>query len=55
MKQQATPAVIVTAIIVAVLVLGFIGWRAFGSHSGAAADTETINTRIAGKKAHGAD
>ncbi len=49
MKQEVTPAMWVALIVIAVLILGFIGWRAFGSN-GASMDQATINSHIAAKK-----
>jgi hypothetical protein len=54
MKQQVKPAFVIAAILVAVIILAFIGWRSFGSHT-TSADTTTVNARIAAKKARGAD
>jgi hypothetical protein len=53
-RQTVTPAMLIAAIVVAVLILGLIGWRAFGS-SVPTKDTATLNARIAAKKAKGQD
>jgi hypothetical protein len=53
MRQNVTPAIWAVAILVALLVLGFIGWRSFGS-GGGEMDASTIAAHQAAKKAHDA-
>jgi hypothetical protein len=50
MKQNAGGAAIAAAIIVLVLILGLLGWKAFGSHAGQDSPA-VIQSRQAAKKA----
>ena len=51
MKQEVTPTMWVVIIAVAVLVIGFLGWRNFGGHGGGAMDRATIDAHMAAKRA----
>jgi predicted negative regulator of RcsB-dependent stress response len=50
LKQNAGPAAIVAAVIVVLLLLGFLGWKTFAPHNDSA-DPVASQSRQAAKKA----
>jgi hypothetical protein len=51
-KEQITPGMLIGAVVVAVLLIGFLAWKFLGS-SPDKVDQATIDARIAKKNPHG--
>lgn len=52
MKEKVTPAIVAVAILIVVLLLGFMGWKTVGSGAGSSEmDPSTIAAHQAAKKA----
>ena len=48
MNQKANSGMVIAAVVVLVIVLGFLAWRTFGNHA-QVADLQTIKARQAAK------
>jgi hypothetical protein len=49
MKQQVNPALIIAAIAILVLIVGFIGWKALSGGGGGSMDDATVKAHMAAK------